>query len=144
MAYGIWKFLLQTVAVSAAAIAIVGCSNSSSPSNTSGVTTETFSGTVASAGVDTSHTFVVTKSGTLNVKVTLTQATWPGPLTGTSLVISIGQPFNSGCLTIQSVVTRPGNAPQLSGSANPGAYCLGVADVEDRGAVTYTVTVAHT
>src|SRR5262245_28507208 len=73
MSSGIWT-LLRTVAVSAAAMAIVGCSDSSSPSNTSGVTTETFSGAVASLGVDTSHTFVITKSGTFNVKITLTQA----------------------------------------------------------------------
>jgi hypothetical protein len=78
------------------------------------------------------------------LNVTLTQATWPGPLTGTSLVISFGTPVPGRCLTNQSIITQPSNAPQITASAVPGTYCLGVADFEGRGAVTYTVTVSHT
>src|SRR5437763_8124391 len=134
------------VLVTVTLIGTVAACSASAPSSaaTGGVTTETFTGMVASLGFDVSHTFIVTKPGPLNVKITLTQATWPGPLTGTSLAVSFGPIVTSGCLPILSATAQPGEAPQLTGSADPGTYCVGVADFQGRGPVTYTITVAHT
>jgi hypothetical protein len=106
--------------------------------------TETFPGTVLYQGVDF-HTFSVAQSGTLNV--TLTAA---GPPPTIWMGVGIGTPSASACGLISnstSTVTPAGVNPQLSGTLAPGTYCVQVYDVGNisaGGAVTYSVTVAHT
>jgi hypothetical protein len=130
-------------------LTVAGCSGSNS---TNAVTTpaaptvtETFPGTVSYQGVDF-HTFNVAQSGTLNV--TLTTA---GPPPTIWMGVGIGTPSASACGLISnstSTVTPAGvAAPQLTGTLAPGTYCVQVYDVGNLspgGAVTYSVTVAHT
>jgi hypothetical protein len=112
-------------------------SSSTSPTTTNGITTETFSGTVAVKGSD-SKNFTVTVTGV--VSATLTVA--PGPMN-----LAIGLPGSSGCVPLPgaSVTSAtPGTLAQLAGEVTPGTFCVLVADPGTlTAAATYTVTVAH-
>jgi len=134
--------------VMALSLAVAGCSGSNSTTAVapaSPTVTETFPGTVVYQGVDF-HTFNVAQSGTLNV--TLTAA---GPPPTIWMGVGIGTPSASACGLISnstSTVTPASvTGPQLTGTLAPGTYCVQVYDVGNLspgGAVTYSVTVAHT
>lgn len=122
------------------ALLVSACGSTSStttaPSTSNGLTTDTFSGTVAVKGSD-SHNFSVTVTGV--VSVTLTAA--PVPLT-----LSVGLPGTNGCAPIPGAtqLATPGALAQVAGDVTPGTYCVLVADPNTlTAAAAYTVTVNH-
>jgi hypothetical protein len=125
----------------ALALLVSACGSTSStttgPSTSTGLTTDTFSGTVAVKGSD-SKNFNVTLTGV--VSVTLTAA--PVPMT-----MSVGLPGGNGCAPINAgatVLATPGALAQLAGEVTPGTYCVLVADPGTlTAAAAYTVTVNH-
>ena len=111
---------------------------STSPTTTaSGLTTETFNGTVAVNGSD-SKTFTVAVTGV--VSVTLTAAPVP-------MGLGVGQPGGaSGCVLLPggSTTATAGTLAQVAGEVTPGTFCVQVYDVGNQTApVSYTVTVTH-
>ena len=125
------------------ALATVACDNGSStpaPTSPSALTTETFSGTVA-VGSSDFHTFTATQGGT--VSVTLNAA---GPPATIFMGLGIGTPSSSTCALLSGATadTQAGTTSQLSGTLDPGAYCVEVYDVgNETTPVNYAVTVAH-
>ena len=114
-------------------------SNIVAPAGT--VVTDTFTGTVPMGGVSW-NPFTVTVGGTVNI--TLVSASPPSTIT---MVLGIGTPSGSTCVLISggTTTTVPGTSAQLSGPIAAGSYCVEVVDVGNAaGAITYTVTVAHT
>jgi hypothetical protein len=131
------------------------CDNSSSttsPTTTPNTTTYTLSGTVPAAvnGVPqaSSNPFTVGQSGG-TVSVTLTSAveTLPGGILNPSVVmgIAVGSPSGSTCVlpagsTVQ--LFSAGASSAISGTLNPGNYCIQVSDVTIQvGPVAYAVVV---
>ena len=107
-----------------AAALLAGCGSNSSPttpSTTSTATSETWSSTVAPGG-QSSRSFTVNASGTINV--TLTAA-------GATLGVGVGLPRVSGggCRLGVSVNASAGTAPQISAPADAGQYCVQVFDL---------------
>jgi hypothetical protein len=109
---------------------------STSPTTTSGLTTDTFSGTVAVNGTD-SKNFTVTVTGV--VSVTLTAA----PV---SMGLAVGIPGASGCVPLAgaSTTATAGSLAQLAGEVTPGTFCVLVSDVGNQTApAAYSLTVQH-
>jgi hypothetical protein len=94
----------------------------------------------------TSETTVpVPDDPTANPPVVGTPAT---PVT-TPLTLAVGTPsittLGVTCLPYKLVVTAPSVAPQLTGQALKGTYCISISDPAGAlaGSVNYTITVAH-
>jgi hypothetical protein len=121
------------------ALVVSACGSSSSgtaPSTSTGLTTDTFTGTVAVKGSD-SKSFTVAVTGV--VSVTLTVA--PVPMT-----LSVGLPGSNGCAPLPGAtqLATPGALAQVAGEVTPGTYCVLVADPGTlTAAAAYTVTVNH-
>jgi hypothetical protein len=103
---------------------VAGCGDnttSTTPSNTSTPMSETWSSVVAPGG-QSSRTFTVNSSGTINI--TLTAA-------GATLGLGIGLPriTGGGCRLGVSVNTSAGATPQLTTAADAGQYCVQVYDL---------------
>jgi len=103
---------------------VAGCgggSTATTPSNTSGTMSETWSSVVAPGG-QSSRSFTVNSSGTINV--TLTAA-------GATLGLGVGLPrvTGGGCRLGVSVNTAAGSTPQISTAADAGQYCVQVYDL---------------
>jgi ABC-type transport system substrate-binding protein len=103
---------------------VAGCGNnttSTTPSNTSTTMSETWSSVVAPGG-QSSRSFTVNSSGTINV--TLTAA-------GATLGLGIGLPriTGGGCRLSVTVNTSAGATPQITTSADAGQYCVQVYDL---------------
>jgi hypothetical protein len=134
------------VTLAASAALSAACGGSSDPTvvtaPTGTVITDTFNGTVQPGGASI-NSFTVTVGGT--VSVTLVSATPPATI---SMGLGLGNPSATGTcsfLTNGTTVTQAGTVAQLSGTVAAGAYCVAVVDVGNAaGAITYTVTVAHT
>jgi hypothetical protein len=102
-------------------------------------TVETFTGTVAQGSKDVKPFNILLTGGT--VTLTLTAA---GPPSTIAMALGVGNFADSTCTLIQSVPAQASTTPQLSGTANAGAYCVVVADSgAQTGPVTYAVTVTH-
>ena len=140
----------RVAAASLLAVALTACTvgggggSSTAPSApiapTITATTETFSGSIDPGGNDV-HNFTVAQSGGA-VNVTLTAA---GPPSTIFMGVGVGTPSGTTCsLIAQAPPSQAGSAPQLSGTANAGTYCVVVFDIGNQtAAVTYTVTVSH-
>lgn len=106
-----------------ATLLVAGCGDdtTTAPSNTSTTMSETWSSAVAPGG-QSSRSFTVNSSGTINV--TLTAA-------GATLGLGIGLPrvTGGGCRLSVSVNTPPGSTPQISTSVDAGQYCVQVYDL---------------
>jgi outer membrane lipoprotein SlyB len=107
-----------------AALLLAGCGDdntATAPSTTSGTMSETWSSVVAPGGQST-RSFTVNSSGTINV--TLTAA-------GATLGLGIGLPRTTGggCRLGASINTAAGSTPQLTTSADAGQYCVQVYDL---------------
>ena len=107
-----------------ASLLVVGCGDdntSTTPSNTSGTMSETWSSTVAPGG-QSSRSFTVNSAGT--IAVTLTAA-------GAQLGVGVGLPrvTGGGCRLGVSVNASAGSTPQISTSADAGQYCVQVYDL---------------
>jgi hypothetical protein len=112
------------LAISLFALAATACGSKSTPTTpttTSGATSETWSGVVAPNG-QSSRSFTVNASGTITV--TLTAA-------GTTLGLGVGLPrvTGGGCRLGVSVTASPGTTPQINTQAEAGQYCVQVYDL---------------
>ncbi|HEY2907415.1 MAG TPA: hypothetical protein VGJ29_16055 [Vicinamibacterales bacterium] len=102
-------------------------------------TVETFTGTVAVGSKDVKPFNILLTGGT--VTLTMTAA---GPPPTITMAFGVGNFDGTTCTVIQSVAAQGSATPQLSGTANAGAYCVVVADPGTQtGPVTYAVTVTH-
>jgi hypothetical protein len=106
-----------------ATLLVAGCGDdktSTAPTNTSTMS-ETWSSVVAPGG-QSSRSFTVNSSGTINVTLTASGAT---------LGLGIGLPrvTGGGCRLGVSVNTSAGSAPQITTSADAGQYCVQVYDL---------------
>ena len=113
----------------------------SAPTPTTAASTESFSGTVSVAGNDF-HPFTVGTAGA-NLSVTLTAA---GPPTTIFMGLGLGAYDAPTCSLLNNayLTTQAGAAPQLSGTAGAGSYCVVVYDVGNQtGPISYAVTVTH-
>ena len=123
----------------ALALMVSACHSNPSTSpttTTSGLTTETFNGTVVVGGSD-SKTFTVAVTGV--VSVTLTAAPVP-------MGLAVGIPGSSGCVPLPGspMVATAGTSAPLAGEVTPGTFCVLVYDVGNQTVpVTYSVTVTH-
>ncbi len=58
--------------------------------------------------------------------------------------LGLGTPSAETCATTSSISTQAGTGPQLSGTYNPGVYCVVVRDVGNLfSAARFSVTVAY-
>ena len=111
------------------------------PTPTTSASTESFSGTVSVAGNDF-HPFTVATAGAA-LSVTLTAA---GPPATIFVGLGLGAYDAPTCTLLSNayLTTQAGAAPQLSGTAGAGSYCVVVYDVGNQtGPITYAVTVSH-
>ncbi len=111
-----------------------------SSGTTAGLTlpkTETFSGTLAAKGAAV-HQFTVAQSG-------LATLTLAGLSFETIVGIGIGLPSTtgSGC-SLVTVDGAAGVGTAMTGTIDPGNYCVGIYDVGGfRGSVSYVLTLTH-
>ncbi len=113
----------------------------STPTPTAAASTEGFSGTVSVGGNDF-HPFTVATAGA-TLTVTLTAA---GPPATIFMGLGVGAYDAPTCTLLSNayLTTQAGAAPQLSGTAGAGSYCVVVYDVGNQtGPITYAVTVSH-
>lgn len=102
---------------------------------------EEFIGTVTPGG-SAFYSFSVAAAGTVNV--TYTAASGAGVPGTVWLGLSVGTPSGEDCATTTTVNTPPGSAPQLTGTYNPGVYCVRVSDIGNLFArANFAVTIAH-
>jgi hypothetical protein len=114
---------------------VAGCGDDNTPttpSNTSGTKSETWSGTVAPHG-QSSRTFTVDTSGTITV--TLTAA----GVDALGLGVGLPRTTGGGCRLGVSVNASAGTTPQISTAADAGQYCV---EVYDLGTITDPVGFA--
>jgi hypothetical protein len=124
--------------------------------------TETFSGTLAAQGSNL-HNFQITKNGEIDVTLT-TVTTVPvqadpnavPPVDAVPAVpvtypvtIRVGQPtittLGVTCSSLKAVVASAGAAPQLTGQALTGTFCVSISDPNGTlpQSIAYVVVVAH-
>jgi len=132
-----WFAPLVLLAVVSAACGSNGTTTSPSTTSTSPVTV-TFASELAVRG-SASRAFTLTTAGT--VKVTL--ATFGNGAIAAG--VGIGVPASGApCSLAESVVTTPGDAPQIVTSADAGTYC---AEVFDAGSLTqdtqFSLVIEH-
>src|SRR5262245_38884907 len=87
--------------------------------------TETFTGTLTLFGTD-SHPFEVPVPGEVDVTLKSTD-----PVVTTPITLSIGLPSSTvvgQCATISSVSATASNAPQITGHALAGKFCVSLSD----------------
>ena len=123
---------------------------------------ESYSGTLFAAGSNL-HTFAVTKSG--EMKVTLTAistvpvdadpnanppvAAIPSAPVTVPMTLTVGQPtlttLGVQCSSLKEVTAAAGQAPQLTGQALGGTFCISISDpgADLPRASSYAITVAH-
>lgn len=122
-----------------------------SPTSTTATTTTTAVATpiyaeefVDTVGVGGSafYSFTVTQYGTVNISLTSVSGTYvPSTVT---MGIGLGTPEAESCATTTNVSTQAGTGPQLSGTFNPGVYCVKISDVGNLfSAARFAVTIAY-
>lgn len=130
-----------------------GCSDDTptSPTSTTSTTTTTataaapafteeFNDTVAVSG-SIFYSFTVTQYGTVNVSLTSVSGQYvPSTVT---LGLGMGKPDAETCVTSSQISTQSGAGPQLTGTYEPGVYCVKVSDVGNLfSAAKFAVTIA--
>lgn len=134
------------------AITAAACSDDTptSPTTTDTTTTTTaaapayfedFSGAI---GVSSSafYSFTVTQYGTVNVTLASMGGTYV-PAT-VMMALGIGVPEAEGCSMTATINTAPGAGPHLSGTYQPGVYCVRIADIGNLYAAgTFVVSIAY-
>ncbi len=102
------------------------------------LTTETFTGTILASG-GAVFPFTVSQTGT--VTVTLTTL---APQTSITMGLGVGTPTLGGCSLFAGIENAQVNGPAVSGTADPGNYCVDLYDLGNvQGSDTYTITVSH-
>lgn len=132
----------------------VGCNGDTPTSPTDTTTTTTTTTTVAepvyseewidtlAIGGERFYSFAVTQYGTVNVSLTSVSGQYvPSTVT---LAMGLGTPAAETCSTTSSISTQAGAGPQMTGTYNPGVYCVIVRDVGNLfSAARFSVTVAY-
>jgi hypothetical protein len=128
-------------AIAALAIAGTSCSTLDVPTApAAGPFTEVFTSQLGVRGTAT-RSFTVNEPGT--VSLTLTSI---GPPATLAVGVGVGIPNGNGagCNLTQSVVAGASSSPQITITADGGAYCVRVFDVGNlTGDVTFSVSVLH-
>jgi len=127
--------------------------STTSPSTTSTTTTttstasaptstDTFAGTLPVGGA-VSFPFTVGVYGTVNV--TLLDVSGTRVPSTVQLKLGIGTPDDSGaCVLSLTATAKAGSAAQLTGTEQPGSYCVSVSDVGNLfNTAAFDVSVAH-
>lgn len=131
-----------------------GCSGETPTSPTTDATTTTTATTAATpvvtedwmdtlaVGGERFYSFTVTQYGTVNVSLTSVSGQFvPGTVT---VGMGLGTPMAETCATTSSISTQAGTGPQLTGTYNPGVYCVMVRDVGNLfSAARFSITVAY-
>jgi hypothetical protein len=88
------------------------------------------------------YSFTVTQYGTVNVSLTSVSGPYvPGTVT---VGMGLGTPMAETCATTSTISTQAGPGPQLTGTYNPGVYCIIVRDVGNLfSAARFSITVAY-
>jgi hypothetical protein len=147
------RLLIYFALVLPAALTLTACSGDetpTSPSSTSITTTATaasptfaeeFIGTVDRDG-SIFYSFSVTQYGTVNVTLTSVGGTYVPP--SLQLGLGLGTPSGTDCSTTTTITTRSGSTAQLTGTYQPGVYCVRVFDVGNLfGTASFAVTIAY-
>lgn len=128
-----------------------GCSGDTptSPTDTTTTTTtaatpiysEEFIDKVAVSG-SSFYSFTVTQYGTVNVSLTSVGGAFvPSTVT---VGLGLGKPDAETCSTTSNISTQSGAGPQLTGTYDPGVYCVKVYDVGNLySAANFAVTIAY-
>ena len=105
------------------------------------VFTEEWIDTLAVGG-ERFYSFAVTQYGTVNVSLTSVSGQYvPSTVT---VGMGLGTPAAETCSTTSSISTQAGTGPQLTGTYNPGVYCVIVRDVGNLfSAARFSITVAY-
>lgn len=132
----------------------VGCDGDTPTSPTDTTTTTTTTTTVATPvyteewvdtlaiGSERFYSFAVTQYGTVNVSLTSVSGQYvPSTVT---VSMGLGTPAAETCFTTSSISTQAGTGPQLTGTYNPGVYCVIIRDVGNLfSAARFSITVAY-
>lgn len=132
----------------------VGCNGDTPTSPTDTTTTTTTTTTVATPvyteewidtlaiGGERFYSFAVTQYGTVNVSLTSVSGQYvPSTVT---MGMGLGTPAAETCSTTSSISTQAGTGPQLTGTYNPGVYCVIIRDVGNLfSAARFSITVAY-
>ena len=134
------------------AVAVSSCSSTETPTSPTDTTSTTataaapafaedFNGTVDSSNASF-YSFTVTQYGTVNITLTNVSGTFvPSSL---QLGLGLGTPSGTDCSTTVTITTRSGSTPQLTGSYQPGVYCVRVFDVGNLfGTANFAVTISY-
>ena len=105
------------------------------------VYTEDWVDTLAVGG-ERFYSFTVTQYGTVNVSLTSVSGQFvPNTVT---VGMGLGTPAAETCATTSSISTPAGTGPQLTGTYNPGVYCVVVRDLGNLfSAARIAITVAY-
>lgn len=126
----------------------IGCSGDTPTSPTTTTPTvaspefsEDFAGTV-DVGGSAFYSFTVTQYGTVNVSLTSVSGQYvPSTVT---MGLGLGKPEAETCVTTSNISTQSGAGPQLTGTYDPGVYCVKVSDVGNLfSAAQFAVTIAY-
>ena len=132
----------------------LGCNGDTPTSPTDTTTTTTTTTTVATPiyneewsdtlaiGGERFYSFAVTQYGTVNVSLTSVSGQYvPSTVT---LAMGLGTPAAETCSTTSTISTQAGTGPQLTGTYNPGVYCVIVRDVGNLfSPARFSITVAY-
>jgi len=131
----------------------VGCGETPTSPTTTATTTTTETTVAAPAfteewvdtltvGGERFYSFTVTKYGTVNASLTSVTGQYvPGTVT---VALGLGTPSAETCFTTSSISTQAGTGPHLTGTYNPGVYCVIIRDVGNLfAAARFSVTVAY-
>ncbi|HKF68563.1 MAG TPA: hypothetical protein VKB36_18575 [Vicinamibacterales bacterium] len=136
--------------VFALALAMTACGNdtSTTPTTTTGPTSEIFEGQLQGPGGSQFFSFTVSSAGNASITLaSVTTAATPGTSINVPLGLGLGQPLGTDCNLTQQTTTGPGLAPQLTTATNlsPAIYCVKVFDVGNLAVpVNFAVRITHT
>lgn len=115
--------------------------DSTTPTAASPAFTEEFIDTVPVSGA-TFYAFTVTQYGTVNVSLTSVSGQYV-PATVT-MGLGLGKPEAEGCATTTQISIQAGAGPHITGTYDPGVYCVVVSDVGNLySAAQFAVTIAY-
>jgi hypothetical protein len=142
------RFIRPIVLALALTVAACGGSDSSTtPSTTSGPTSELFEGKLQGRGDSMFFSFTVGTAGNVNVTLaSVTTTSLPGTSTNLVLGVGLGSPLATDCNLTTQTTTPPGLASQLTGTNfSPAIYCVRVFDVGNLTVpVNFAVRIQHT
>lgn len=131
------RHLVLACSLSFALVLGIGCGDSpTSPTTTDTTTPTTTAATpiyneewidTLAVGDERFYSFTVTQYGTVNVAFSSVTGQYvPGTVT---LGLGLGVPSAETCTTSTYISTQAGTGPHISGTYNPGVYCVVVRDV---------------